>query len=121
MNLSKLAKASDLASASTQKIVFESSEIAAELTSQLRTVSYLLHPPLLDEIGLAAALEWYVQGFTERSKISVALEVSEDFGRLDLNTRLPLARLVPWILSLKTNWLIGWSILFRRVMDKPMD
>ena len=94
MNLSKLAKASDLGSASTQRIISESSEITSELTSQLRTVSYLLHPPLLDEIGLAAALEWYVQGFTERSKISVTLEVSKDFGRLDAEVEIALFRII---------------------------
>jgi two-component system NarL family sensor kinase len=41
-------------------------------------MSYLLHPPLLDELGLASALGWYAEGFTQRSKIMVDLEVNPD-------------------------------------------
>jgi len=60
----------------------DSLELAQEMSKEVRTVSYLLHPPLLDEAGLASALRWYVQGFSERGTIQVALEVPEDFGRL---------------------------------------
>jgi signal transduction histidine kinase len=52
------------------------------MNKEVRTVSYLLHPPLLDEAGLACALRWYVEGFSERSKIQVDLDIPEDFGRL---------------------------------------
>jgi signal transduction histidine kinase len=60
----------------------DSLELAQEMSKEVRTVSYLLHPPLLDEAGLASALRWYVQGFSERGTIQVDLEVPEDFGRL---------------------------------------
>jgi len=52
------------------------------MNKEVRTVSYLLHPPLLDEAGLASALRWYAEGFSQRSKINVELELAEDFGRL---------------------------------------
>jgi signal transduction histidine kinase len=65
-----------------RKAASDSLELAQNMTKEVRTVSYLLHPPLLDEAGLASALRWYVQGFSERGTIQVALEVPEDFGRL---------------------------------------
>jgi PAS domain S-box-containing protein len=60
----------------------ESMAILEELTKELRTMSYLLHPPLLDEAGLPAAITWYVEGFSARSKIPVDLELPPDLGRL---------------------------------------
>ena len=61
-----------------------------ELSQQLRTISHLLHPPLLDEVGLSSAIRSYLEGFTERSKINVGLEIADDFGRLarDLETTI---------------------------------
>jgi two-component system NarL family sensor kinase len=50
------------------------------MTSEVRTISHLLHPPLLDEAGLSSALRWYVDGFALRSKINVDLDLPEDFG-----------------------------------------
>ena len=47
----------------------ENAAMIAEASKQIRTISHLLHPPLLDEAGLASALQWYVEGFSERSKI----------------------------------------------------
>jgi len=68
--------------------------LVQQLTQELRTMSYLLHPPLLDEIGLAAALNWYVQGVTERSQIEINLSISEGLGRLPGDMELILFRLV---------------------------
>jgi signal transduction histidine kinase len=61
-----------------------------ESLAEARTISYLLHPPLLDESGLSSALRWYIQGFAERSKIKVDLKIPDDFGRLasDLETAI---------------------------------
>jgi PAS domain S-box-containing protein len=69
-------------------------QLVQQLTQELRTMSYLLHPPLLDEIGLSAALNWYVQGVTERSQIDIRLTISEDLGRLPPELELILFRLV---------------------------
>jgi signal transduction histidine kinase len=69
-------------------------QLVQQLTQELRTMSYLLHPPLLDEIGLAAALNWYVQGVMERSQIDINLSISEDIGRLPPELEIILFRLV---------------------------
>ena len=64
------------------------------LTQELRTTSYLLHPPLLDESGLSSALSWYVQGLTERSGLDIDLQIQENFGRLPREMELVIFRLV---------------------------
>ena len=51
----------------------EAKQFSDDLSKEIRTLSYLLHPPLLDEVGLESAIRWYVDGFSERSKISVEL------------------------------------------------
>ena len=61
---------------------------------EVRTVSYLLHPPLLDEAGLGLALRNFVEGFMERSGIAVDLEVAANVARLPADTELVLFRLV---------------------------
>lgn len=65
-----------------------------QLHSEIRTTSYLLHPPLLDETGLASALNWYVQGLVERSDLDIGLEISQTLGRLDRAMELAIFRLV---------------------------
>lgn len=64
------------------------------LTTEIRTISYLLHPPLLDDAGLQPALDWFVRGFAERSKIKVDLNLSEDFGRLSNELETAIFRVV---------------------------
>jgi signal transduction histidine kinase len=65
-----------------------------DMSRQLRTMSYLLHPPLLDEVGLPSALRWYAEGFTERSGITVDLQMSPEFGRLAQDMEIALFRIV---------------------------
>jgi PAS domain S-box-containing protein len=62
--------------------VFEYTEMARHVSDQLRTISYLLHPPLLDDLGLGSALRWYVEGFEKRSGIRTHLEMDIDPQRL---------------------------------------
>jgi signal transduction histidine kinase len=69
----------------------EASEIAARAIQQVRSMSHLLHPPLLDEIGLLSAVRWYLDGLTKRSGIVTSIEVKDaDFPRLtgDLETAI---------------------------------
>ena len=67
----------------------------AELTlNEIRTISYLLHPPLLDEMGLSAALEYYVEGFSQRSRLPVTLKISPQLGRLPKDVERTLFRIV---------------------------
>jgi signal transduction histidine kinase len=65
-----------------------------QLHREIRTTSYLLHPPLLDESGLYSAISWYLQGLRERSGLEVSFEISEQFGRLPSEVELVIFRLV---------------------------
>jgi PAS domain S-box-containing protein len=69
-------------------------ELAQQLHREIRTTSYLLHPPLLDENGLTSALSWYVQGLSERSGLAIALDIRQDFGRLPADMELAIFRVV---------------------------
>jgi signal transduction histidine kinase len=93
INLTRLLGAKEL-SADSRALAVESSNLAGELSSQLRTVSYLLHPPLLDELGLESALQWLVDGFVKRSGIAVRMDVSKNFGRLTPDMEIILFRIV---------------------------
>jgi len=65
-----------------------------QLQQEIRTTSYLLHPPLLDDIGLASALSWYVGGLAERTSLGITLDIAEDFGRLPREMELVVFRTV---------------------------
>ena len=75
-------------------LVNQSIELNDEMSRQLRTMSYLLHPPLLDEVGLPSALRWYTEGFAERSAIKVDLQVSDGFDRLPQEMEIAIFRVV---------------------------
>jgi signal transduction histidine kinase len=62
--------------------------------TETRTISHLLHPPLLDEIGLASAFRWYLEGFAQRSGIQVKVEIADDMGRLPRAIELALFRVL---------------------------
>ena len=72
----------------------ESKGLIDELSQEVRTISHLLHPPLLDELGLSSALRGYIDGFVERSKIRVDLEIPTDFGRLSKEAETTIFRVV---------------------------
>ena len=76
------------------KVVEECSNIAANLTVELRTMSYLLHPPFLDEMGLPHAVRWFTSGLKERSDFHVELDLPEKFPRLPANMEIALFRVV---------------------------
>jgi PAS domain S-box-containing protein len=76
------------------KNVQDAEELVQHLTKEIRTTSYLLHPPMLDEVGISSAVDWYVQGLTERSSLQIDLKVSENFGRLPSEMELLIFRLV---------------------------
>jgi len=64
------------------------------LSKELSTISHLLHPPLLDELGLSSALKCYVDGFSKRSGIGTSLELESNFGRLDSDAEIAIFRIV---------------------------
>ncbi len=77
-----------------QEELRECSKLAEESIREVRTISYLLHPPLLEEIGLKAAVPWYLEGFTKRSDIKTTFDISADFGRLPGEIELALFRIL---------------------------
>src|SRR5580658_5226576 len=82
-------KSSDVASK-----IEEIQKTVQQLHREIRTTSYLLHPPLLDESGLYSAISLYLQGLRERSGLEVRFEISEQFGRLPSELELVIFRLV---------------------------
>src|SRR5437016_4457004 len=78
----------------TARSVTDSAALVQEMSQEIRTISYLLHPPLLDEAGLPSALRWYIDGFAERSKVKVDLELPADFGRLSRELETAIFRTV---------------------------
>jgi PAS domain S-box-containing protein len=72
----------------------ETQQLVQQLTREIRTASYLLHPPMLDESGLASALGWYIEGVRERSGLDILLAIPQEFGRLPREIELVLFRLV---------------------------
>ena len=73
----------------------QASNIVDSAIQQVRTMSHLLHPPLLDEVGLLSALSWYVDGLTKRSGIETSLDVQpRDFPRLATEVETAVFRIV---------------------------
>ena len=73
----------------------EASQMVDRAIQQVRSISHLLHPPLLDEVGLISALRWFLEGLTERSGIKIRLEVdSPDLGRLKSELETAIFRIV---------------------------
>jgi two-component system, NarL family, sensor kinase len=86
--------ASDSLSPEASKAIAETVALGEQLSREIRTMSYLLHPPLLDEAGLASALQWYVAGFGERSKINVTLQLPPHLSRLSSELEISIFRIV---------------------------
>jgi PAS domain S-box-containing protein len=79
----------------SREYIGQATSVIDRATQQIRTLSYLLHPPLLDEVGLLSALRWYLGGLTQRSGIETKLEVSpKDFPRLALELETAMFRIV---------------------------
>ena len=77
-----------------QRLLSDCHTLLQNLNKEIRTISHLLHPPLLDEVGLSSALQWYVDGFAKRSGISTTLELGSDFGRLNADLEIAIFRVV---------------------------
>src|ERR1700723_3649917 len=72
----------------------EARDLVQHLSDEIRTTSYLLHPPMLDEMGLSYAIGWYIDGLRERSGLSVEVNITDDLGRLAPEIELAIFRLV---------------------------
>lgn len=76
------------------RAVSENAALIEQISSEIRTISHLLHPPLLDVAGLASALRWYADGFSERSKIKVDVDIPVELGRLSDEMEIAIFRMV---------------------------
>ncbi|HTC65843.1 MAG TPA: PAS domain S-box protein [Candidatus Acidoferrum sp.] len=72
----------------------DAKDLIQDLTQEIRTTSYLLHPPMLDESGLSSAIRWYVDGLAERSGLMIELNIPDDLERLAPEVELAIFRLV---------------------------
>lgn len=75
-----------------QASLAEAIDTVRQASDEVRMVSYLLHPPLLDELGLSSAIRHYLEGFSQRSEIESKFEVAENFGRLPIDEETALFR-----------------------------
>ena len=94
MNLSALQEPATAADPEIGKAICENLAIVNQVSGELRTISYLLHPPLLDEMGLLSALHWFADGFEQRSGIKVNLELDSEFGRVSRDLETAIFRVV---------------------------
>jgi signal transduction histidine kinase len=72
----------------------ETLELIDRCTAEVRTLSHLLHPPLLEEMGLASAIPWYLEGYTQRSGIQVSLDMPAEVDRFPKPLELALFRVL---------------------------
>ena len=94
INLSVVSQSVTVADARAQRALAESLALTDECLRDIRTLAYLLHPPELEDLGLAEAARNYINGFAQRSGIPVELELSPDLGRLPLEVETALFRIL---------------------------
>lgn len=94
MHLARLNRTASHLSEAERSALTDSIALAEQSMAEIRTLSYLLHPPFLDEMGLLPALRWFSAGFIERSGIDVELDLPEDFERPPLDIETALFRVV---------------------------
>lgn len=93
VNLTMLAKHATV-DETGRRALDESVDLVARCSREIRTLSHLLHPPLLEEAGLSAALRWYIEGFAARSSIAVTLDLDGQLERLPRELETTLFRIV---------------------------
>lgn len=94
MTLKRLSDGLDRPEFDARKAILDAVELARKVNEEIRTLSYLLHPPLLDEFGLGSALKWYVEGFNKRSGIEVTLQIPDRLQRFSPDKETALFRVV---------------------------
>jgi PAS domain S-box-containing protein len=120
MNLSALEVEAKKVNPDLAKGLEDNAAIVRKISSELRTLSYLLHPPLLEEVGLESALRWYIDGFSERSNIQVSLELPPDLGRLSRELELATFRVIQECLT-NVHRHSGSATASIRIVRSPSD
>jgi signal transduction histidine kinase len=94
MNIATIEAQSRNLDSAGARAVSENAALVQQISKEIRTISHLLHPPLLEAAGLTSALSWYVDGFSERSNIKVEMEIPPKFPRLSDAMEIAIFRLV---------------------------
>ena len=94
MNNGMALRQADKLSREAVEALQQNSQLVEQLSKEIRTISHLLHPPLLDEVGLMPAIRSYADGVTERSNVKVTVELSPEIGRLAPNLEISVFRIV---------------------------
>jgi PAS domain S-box-containing protein len=99
LNLAAVRRSGDALAPPAEAALLDSQRLLDQCVREVRTMSYLLHPPLLDEAGLTSALRWYAEGLAARSGLSIELDLPEDLGRLSMELETTAFRIVQEALS----------------------
>ena len=94
INTSAIKKEVHKLSPEVARIVDENAEMIDEIGKQIRAVSHLLHPPLLDEVGLPSAIRWYVDGFAQSSNIQATIDIPDNLPRMPQDMEIGIFRAV---------------------------
>ncbi len=94
LNLSRIEKLSTQMAPKVLDILAETVGMAEQCSRELRTISYLLHPPLLEEAGLVSAVRWYADGVSSRTRIQITVDVAPEFRRLPSDIETTLFRII---------------------------
>jgi signal transduction histidine kinase len=94
MMLGGLVQPSQLKDSTENKTIAEILSMMDSAIEQVRTMSHLLHPPLLDEMGLLSALRWYTEGFAKRSGVETVLDLPKNFPRLEPEIEMAIFKIV---------------------------
>jgi PAS domain S-box-containing protein len=94
MNLGQIMREAAASSPALLDLAKETRAYVDELNREIRTTSYLLHPPMLDEMGLRAALAWYVEGLKQRAGLDIHLSIDDDFPRPSRELELTIFRVI---------------------------
>jgi PAS domain S-box-containing protein len=94
LNLAELSKSGGTLNRKGQHVLADARKIMKGLAQEIRSLSYLLHPPVLDELGLTSAIEEYASGFSRRSGIRADVEISSEIGRLTQEIETALFRII---------------------------
>ena len=94
MNLSYLARDTSHLDERGRNAVTESRELIDSCIKEVRTLSHLLHPPMLDEVGLLPAIRWFVTGFSQRSGVDVKLDLPATLQRFPIELEIAIFRVV---------------------------
>jgi PAS domain S-box-containing protein len=94
MSLDRLGRLIDPGTSEIRESLEDCRETVRKMAEEIRTLSYLLHPPLLDESGLGSAVRWYAEGFQKRSSIQLSVDIAPDLDRLPAEVETALFRVV---------------------------